>query len=162
MGGKIIQLNISDGGVPKHPVTTATVTVDGLIGDRQTNLKYHGGLHRAVCLWAQEIIAALQAEGHPIAPGCAGENITIAGLDWGTLVPGSRLQLGITVQLEITDYAAPCRKNGRWFRDRRYSRMSQKHYPGQSRLYARVLQPGPLQATDAVTMIGGNHIGVTD
>ncbi|MEO0538556.1 MAG: MOSC domain-containing protein [Cyanobacteria bacterium P01_A01_bin.123] len=153
MMGKIVQLNVSDGGVPKYPITTAMVTEKGLTGDRQANLKYHGGPDRAVCLWSQEIIATLQAAGHPIESGSAGENITISGLDWATLCPGRRLQLGPTVQLEITDYAAPCRQNARWFSDRRYSRMSQNHYPGQSRLYARVLQSGQIYPGDTVTMV---------
>ena len=151
--GQIIQINISDGGTPKLPIPEVQITPDGLIGDRQRNLKYHGGPDRAVCLWSADIIQTLQNEGHPIEPGSAGENITVAGLPWKQLVPDMQLQLGDTVRLLITDYAAPCRHIGRYFSDRRYSRISQKHNPGTSRLYARVLAPGIIHVGNGVQLI---------
>lgn len=101
--GRVVQINVSDGGVPKLPVPLAQVTALGIVGDRQQNLKYHGGPDRALCLWSLEVIETLQSEGHPIAPGCAGENLTLAELDWPSLVPGSQVQLGDQVCLEITD-----------------------------------------------------------
>jgi MOSC domain-containing protein YiiM len=78
--GTIIQISVSQGGVPKLAVPQAHVTPLGLEGDRQAHPEIHGGPNRAVCLWSLEVITALQQEGHPIAPGCAGENITLAGL----------------------------------------------------------------------------------
>ncbi len=152
-GGRVAQINCSAGGVPKRPVASAQVTVQGIVGDQQKNLKYHGGPDRALCLWSLEIIQMLQAEGHPIAPGNAGENLTLAGLDWASLVTGSQLHLGPQIQIEITDYAAPCRKNMRWFSDRRFSRISQRHYPGSSRLYARVLRGGVVTTGDRVETV---------
>jgi len=151
--GRIVQINISDGGVPKRSIAQAEVTVAGVVGDRQRNLKYHGGFDRALCLWSLEVIETLQQAGHPIAPGSAGENLTLVGLDWATLVPGHQLQLGDAVQIEVTDYAAPCRQNIRWFSDRRFSRISQNHYPGSSRLYARVLREGALQVGDPAIVL---------
>ncbi|WP_017301914.1 MOSC domain-containing protein [Nodosilinea nodulosa] len=150
--GRVAQINISPGGVPKLPVATAIVTVAGLSDDRQRNLRVHGGPDRALCLWSLEVIETLRREGHPIAPGSAGENLTLAGLDWGSLGPGSQLQLGDRVRVEITDYAAPCRTVMRWFSDRRFSRISQTHYPGSSRLYARVLQGGTVTTGDRATV----------
>ncbi len=146
--GRVVQINISSGGVPKLPVPTGEVTMVGLEGDRQRNLKFHGGPDRALCLWSLDVIELLRQEGHPIVPGSAGENFTLAGLDWASLAPGSQIQLGDQVQLEITDYAPPCRTIMRWFSDRRFSRISQKHYPGSSRLYARVLQGGLVSTGD--------------
>jgi MOSC domain-containing protein YiiM len=151
--GRIVQISVSLGGVPKHPIASAQVTPQGIQGDRQKNLTYHGGPDRALCLWSWEVIATLQREGHPIAPGRAGENLTLAGLDWAQLGPGTQLQLGAAVQVEITDYAVPCRKIMRWFSDRRFSRISQRHYPGSSRLYTRVLQGGPLATGDRVLLL---------
>lgn len=151
--GYITQLSISQGGVPKIAISQAVISLEGLEGDRQANLKYHGGPDRAVCLWSQDIIDQLQADGHPISAGCAGENITIRGLNWEAIAPGIQLHLGNEVRLEITDYAAPCRKNMRWFSDRKFGRMSQKQYPGQSRLYARVMASGTLRPGDAVMLV---------
>jgi MOSC domain-containing protein YiiM len=154
MAGKIIQISVSQGGVPKLPVETAQVSINGLSGDRQANLKYHGGPDRAVCLWALEVIETLRGEGHPIAPGNAGENVTVSGIDWRAVVPGVQLRLGDTVLLEVTDYSPPCQKNMRWFADRRFSRISQKHHPGSSRVYARVLVEGAIAPGDSVEFVG--------
>ena len=156
--GRIVQINISDGGVPKLPVEQAEVTVDGLVGDRQKNLKYHGGPDRAICLWSAEIIAQLQAEGHPIASGSSGENLTIEGLDWGELAIGTQLQLGESddsepVIIEITDYAQPCRTIAKYFIGRKYGRISQKRNPGMSRLYARVITAGSLHLGKPVKLL---------
>ncbi|MBS0170324.1 MAG: MOSC domain-containing protein [Nitrospira sp.] len=148
----IHQVSLSDGGVPKLAVSTAHVTVSGLAGDRQRNRKYHGGADRAVCLYSLEVIEALRAEGHSIAPGSSGENLTLAGLEWTQVRPGDRLTIGGTVQLEITSYTTPCRLNGQWFKDGDYGRIAQAAYPGWSRLYARVLREGTVTQSDAVVV----------
>jgi hypothetical protein len=79
--GCVEQINVSNGGLPKTPVERATLTVDGLEGDRQGNRKHHGRPFQAVCLWSAEVIADLSAAGHPIGPGRAGENLTLRGID---------------------------------------------------------------------------------
>jgi MOSC domain-containing protein YiiM len=155
MVGRVARINVSGGGVPKFPVESAEVRVEGLVGDWQRDRRLHGGPDRAVCLWSLEVIEALQREGHPISSGDAGENLTIAGLDWAALAPGSSLRIGPDVVLEITDYTAPCRTIWRSFRLRRYGRISQKRFPGQSRLYARVLRPGFIATGDRVEAVGG-------
>ena len=63
--------------------TRAWSRCDGLEGDRQRDLRFHGGPLRAVSLYSLELIEALQAEGHPIAPGAMGENLTMAGVRRG-------------------------------------------------------------------------------
>ena len=124
------QVSLSDGGVPKRAVPAAQVSVEGLTGDRQRNRKFHGGPDRAVCLYSLEIIEALRAEGHSIGPGSAGENLTIAGLDWARLKPGDRLNIGADLQLEVMSYTTPCRVNGQWFKDGNSARMAQEAHPG--------------------------------
>jgi MOSC domain-containing protein YiiM len=150
--GRIFQINSSDGGLPKRPLRTAEVTLEGIQGDRQADLRYHGGPDRALVLFSLEHILALQEEGHPIYPGSIGENITIAGLDWSRLVPGTRLQLG-EVQIEITRYTTPCSKIHGSFAAEQISRVAQKQHPGWSRLCARVLVPGSVQLGDEVTVL---------
>ena len=111
------QISISDGGVPKLPVLEAKVSEQGVDGDRQRNLKFHGGPDRAVCLYSFELIERLQDEGHPIDQGSTGENLTLSDLDWAQVCPGVRLTIGPEVQLEVTSYTTPFSRNGRWFRD---------------------------------------------
>jgi MOSC domain-containing protein YiiM len=139
--------------VPKHPVLEAKMTTQGLEGDRQDNLKVHGGPDRAVCLYSVELIEWLQDEGHHIDPGSAGENLTLAGLQWEKLGRGAILNIGPDVRLEVTSYCAPCELNAQWFRGGNFKRISQKTHPGWSRLYARVLAEGVVRPGDAVEIV---------
>lgn len=150
--GTVHQISVSDGGVPKLPVSEARITKDGVEGDRQRSLLFHGGRDRAVCLFSLEVIEALQAEGHPIISGASGENLTLAGLDWAGLKPGARLSVGEAVQLEIMSYTVPCRLNAQWFAKGEFSRISHKKHPGWSRLYAKVLAEGRVKVGDAVVV----------
>jgi MOSC domain-containing protein YiiM len=146
------QINVSDGGVPKRPVLEATISKGGINGDRQRNLKVHGGPDRALCLFSVELIERMQDEGHSIDAGSSGENLTLAGLAWDALDPGTRLNIGPDVQLEVSSYCAPCELNARWFRDGDISRISQRINPGWSRLYARVLRTGVVRPGDVVVI----------
>lgn len=148
--GVVHQVNVSNGGVPKLPVPEAKITMQGVEGDRQRNRLQHGGPDRAVCVFSLEVIEALQAEGHPIAPGLSGENLTLAGVDWPRLKLGDRLRVGRNVRLEIMSYTAPCSHNEGWFKDRDFSRISQKKHPGWSRVYAKVLAEGIVRPGDPV------------
>ena len=80
--GYLQQISVSNGGVPKWPVPKARVRAAGVMGDRQGSPKIHGGRDRAVCLFSLEVIEALQAEGHSIAPGSSGESLTVSGVEW--------------------------------------------------------------------------------
>jgi MOSC domain-containing protein YiiM len=61
----------------------------------------------AVCLFDAGVIAELAAQGHPLVPGLAGENFTLAGLPWADCArPGARIALGATVLLEISEARA--------------------------------------------------------
>lgn len=148
--GRLQQINISDGGVPKLPVAEATITADGVTGDRQRNRSVHGGRDRALCLFSLERIESLQQEGHAIYPGASGENLTLTGLDWDAVGPGDRLRIGETVELELTSYTTPCRYNACWFLGGEYGRLSHKRHPGWSRLYAKVLREGLVRQGDRV------------
>ena len=147
------QINVSDGGVPKHPIFEAKISKQGVEGDRQRNLKVHGGPDRAVCLFSLELIERMQDEGHSIDAGSSGENLTLAELAWDTLEPGTRLKIGPEVEIEVASYCAPCEWNARWFRDGDINRISQRHNPGWSRLYARVLRIGIVRPGDAVEVL---------
>ena len=151
--GRIVQLSVSAGGVPKRAVTEARVTRLGLEGDAHRDQEHHGGPERAVCLFSMEAIRALAAEGHVIAPGVIGENVTTEGLDWTQMVPETHLVLGERVLLQVTRYTSPCFKIAPVFVGREFARVSQKRHPGWSRVYARVLAAGPLRAGDGVRIV---------
>lgn len=150
--GRIVQINTSRGGVPKLPVVEARVSELGLAGDLHDDIVGHGGPTRAVCLYTIEQIERLQAEGHPIYPGAAGENVTLGGVALAELTPGTRLALGDDVVIEITGYTTPCKTIREVFNDGDFSRISHKTHPGESRVYARVVREGLLR-TGAVVRV---------
>lgn len=152
MAGRIHQINVSGGGVPKLPVEQATITRLGVEGDTQADRVHHGGPDRAVCLYSLEVIEALQEEGHPIRAGYAGENLTIAGVGWDVVVPGRRLRAG-GVLLEVTSPVTPCSKNAGWFRDGDFLRMHAGRHPGWARMYARVMTEGTVATGDPVELL---------
>ena len=146
----VFQICISNGGVPKLPLPVAELKSLGLVGDRQRTPEVHGGPERALCLYSLERILLLQEEGHCIYPGSIGENLVLAGLDWDQVSPGIRLGLGADVEIEITRYTSPCNTIAHVFSDGDYSRISQSHHPGWSRVYARVLKVGSIRTGDKV------------
>jgi MOSC domain-containing protein YiiM len=150
--GNVAFINRSDGGVPKLHVPTARITINGIDTDSHADTVHHGGPDRAVCLFTVEHILALQAEGHPIYPGSAGENLTLTGVPWDLMVPGVSLDIA-DVWLVITSYTTPCRTIRDSFTDHHISRISQKVYPGWSRVYARVLREGVVSVGDQVILL---------
>lgn len=150
---RVHQISISDGGVPKRAVESARITRGGIAGDRQSDLKHHGGPDRAVCLFSLEVIQLLRAEGHPIAPGTAGDNLTLEGLDWSLVIPGARLRFSGGVELEIVSFTVPCSTIRPSFKDSNSKRIKQELHPGHSRVYARVLKEGVLQTGASVELI---------
>ncbi|MGH2608212.1 MAG: MOSC domain-containing protein, partial [Tepidiformaceae bacterium] len=91
--GRIFQINVSNGGVPKLPIESAVVAQRGITTDRQADLRAHGSLDQALCIYAAELIGKLQDEGHRVYAGCLGENITTERVEWRLMTPGTRVRL---------------------------------------------------------------------
>ena len=151
--GRIVQISVSPGGVPKLPVDAARITTAGVEGDAQRDRQHHGGPDRAVCVYSMDAIRALVAEGHVVAPGTLGENVTVEGLDWHNVAPGARLRLGAGVLLEVTRYTSPCFNIKTAFADGEFGRISQKRHPGWSRVYTRVLREGTIRTGDLAELV---------
>lgn len=144
--GHVVQLSVSDGGVPKRAADAVDVDFGGVVGDRQATRRHHGSPFQALCLWDAETIDQLAADGHPISYGAAGENVTISEIDWPVVRPGVRLRLG-SVVCEVSSHAEPCSKNVRWFSDGDVSRIHDRNGPW-SRMYATVIEPGSITVGD--------------
>lgn len=155
MTGRVVRVNVSDGGVPKRSVMSARVGRDGVEGDRQNDLEHHGGPDRAMCVFAMEVIERLRAEGHPIEPGSAGENLTVEGLNWARVAPGAHLELEGGVELEVASYTSPCRTIAGSFTAGDSTRISQSLHPGESRVYCRVVREGEVRVGEEVRVVGG-------
>jgi MOSC domain-containing protein YiiM len=149
---RVLNVNISAGGVPKLPVAAARVGGLGLEGDGHADRTVHGGPHRAVCLYSIEAIDRLRADGHPVHPGSLGENLTLEGIELGDLSPGDRLVIDAVV-LEVASPCNPCPTIRGSFLAGRISRASVRVHPADSRVYARVLTGGWVHAGDAVHVL---------
>ncbi len=148
--GTVVQLSVSPGGLPKLPVNGAEVTWKGMNGDRQATRNHHGRPWQALCIWSAEVIDEFHRAGHNIAPGRAGENITISGLPWPDVRAGVRLRIG-EVLCEVSCYALPCASNKPWFIDGDFSVMHHERGPV-SRVYATVLEPGRVTVGDGAIL----------
>lgn len=145
--GKLVQVNVSGGGMPKLPVKSVRVGVDGLAGDWQKNRKYHGGRDRAVCLFSVELYEELRADGVDVGPGSLGENFTTEGVDMRSIGKGSRLRVGGCL-IEVTEVRVPCRSLDKW--DKRLMKLMK----GRSGWLAKVVEEGEVRPGDEITVVG--------
>jgi MOSC domain-containing protein YiiM len=150
VSGIVHQVSVSAGGVPKLAISSGYVASLGLLDDGHTE-SFHGGADKALCLFSLEVIEELGREGHSLAPGAAGENVTVSGVDWAEVAPGTKWLIGDEVEIEVTHFTAPCSKNSRWFADGDFSRINQQLNPGRSRVYARILTEGVIRPGDHFT-----------
>ena len=119
----------------------------GLAGDA------HGGdWHRQVSLLALESIDKMRAVGLDVGPGDFAENLTTSGLDLSSLPVGTRLLVGVSALLEITQIGKECHD-----RCDIYHRAGDCVMPREG-VFAIVLESGPVQVGDAVKIsdIGDN------
>ena len=153
MSGRVVQVNLSPGGVPKLPVAEARIGRQGLEGDAHDHAFVHGGPHRAVALFALEAIERVRADGHPgVVPGAVGENLTTSGIELALLPVGTRLGIGDDdgALLEISSPANPCDVIKGAFTAGKSGRISILLHPADSRMYARVLREGVVRPGDPI------------
>jgi MOSC domain-containing protein YiiM len=143
---ELVQLNVSNGGMPKLPMPSARVARTGVDGDRQRNRTYHGGSDRAVCIFSQELYDWLRDKGIDLKNGSVGENFTTRGLDLNALSKGDRLRVGECV-VEITDVRIPCSNLKKWDVD------LPELIVGHSGWVARVSEEGVVKPGDAIEVI---------
>ena len=148
------QVNVSRGGVPKLPIAETWVGRLGLEGDGHNEPEpMHGGPEQAVSLYSVESIQRVSADGHVAFPGAFGENLTLEGVEMGSLAAGERLAIGDELVIEITKHAQPCQTIAHWFKRRRIARISATVHPEDARWYARVVHEGRVRAGDAVRVL---------
>jgi MOSC domain-containing protein YiiM len=159
MTGQIVQINISRGGIPKRSIPEGILTPLGFEGDLCAHPQFHGGPNQAVLLIAAEVIDELTARGYPLFYGAMGENLTTLGFDRRQLRIGQRLRAGAAT-LEITKVRVPCDTldiYGPALKREIYDKRVKAGDPasprwGMSGFYARVIEPGPVRANDAILL----------
>jgi len=148
-------------GIFKHPVTEKIpLRRFNFDGDRQADLEVHGGETKAVYAYPSEHYEHWRHEypGMDLPWGMFGENLTVEGLDEGSLHIGDRLRVG-TAELVVTEPRMPCFKLGV-----RFGRMDIVKRFLESRLsgfYLAVAREGEVQAGDRIERIGEDAERVT-
>jgi len=133
----------------------------GLAGDEQADLSVHGGLSKAVYAYPSEHLpfwqtvraqAQVALWDDTLPPGALGENLLLQGVREQDLWVGDRLVLPGCV-LVVSEPRQPCFKFGAAMGFAQAVKlMSQSGYCGS---YLAVLQPGQVQAGDAITLEPG-------
>ena len=148
--GRVVQVNVSKGGIPKKPVPEARFTFSRVEGDDWNNTKAHGLPGQAVCLYSAELIEELKAEGYPLFPGALGENLTTEGIDVNGALVGERWGIGTTV-LEVSEPRVPCWRLGVRMNDKLFPRRFMEALrPG---AYLRIVVEGDVGTGDEVRLI---------
>ncbi len=161
MEARVLQINISKGGVPKTPIPLANVGPLGIAGDGHAHPEFHGGPKQALLLIASEVLDVLTSEGWPVFRGALGENLTTIGLDHRAWRAGMRFRIG-EIEIELTTPRQPCatlNRYGRGIQKRIYDKLVETGDPtsphwGESGFYAAVLQPGSLAENDTIEYTG--------
>jgi len=116
----------------------------GLDGDA------HGGdWHRQVSLLAIESIDKMRKAGLDVGPGDFAENLTTCGINLYSLPIGTRLTVGLSALLEITQIGKIC-----------HTRCAIFHQAGdcvmpREGVFAIVLAGGPVRTGDAIKIVSG-------
>ena len=160
MTGKIVQINVSPGGLPKRAIAEGYLTPEGVQGDSWAHPRFHGGPEKAVLLLAAETVDELAARGYPVFYGALGENLTTWGLDRRQLRIGQQLRVGGSL-IEITRIRVPCASldvYGPELKKEIYDSRVKADDPqsprwGMSGFYARVLQPGYVRPDDIIALV---------
>jgi MOSC domain-containing protein YiiM len=168
-GGNLLSVNIGKPrpnpwkpvaltGIDKRPVSGPVMVTDpgpkgtgavGLAGDAVYDVKSHGGTDQAVYAYAREDLDLWQAElDTPLGNGVFGENLTMGGVDVSGALIGERWRIGQNVILEVSCPRIPCGTFQGWLaRSGWIKRFTEAVRPG---AYLRVIEPGPIQASDPV------------
>jgi MOSC domain-containing protein YiiM len=148
-------------GIWKEPVGARTIALRGinLDGDDQADRRVHGGVDKAVYVYAEEDYRYwADEEGVRTQPGLFGENLTVRGMELRSAVAGERWRIG-TALLEVAQPRLPCFKLG--------IRMGDPHFPrrfmavARHGAYLRIIEEGELRAGDLIDIVNRPDHAVT-
>ena len=148
-------------GIFKRPVAGRVIVRKlNLEGDRQADLRVHGGPSKAVYAYPSEHYTFWRRElpEMELPWGMFGENLTIDGLLENEVNIGDRFRIG-SVELIVTQPRMPCYKLGvRFGREDMVKRFLRS---GRTGFYFAVEREGELGARDSITRIARDEHDVT-
>lgn len=170
----VVSVNVVHAEVPDPLGSLATTAIDkrpvagrirvhslGVAGDRQIDVKSHGGRDKAVYAYAREDLDWWAGElGRELPNGCFGENLTTSGVDVTGAVIGERWRVGADgLVVEVTCARTPCRTFQGWMGEQQWvKRFFARGAPG---AYLRVVGEGTVAAGDEIEVVHRPAHGVT-
>lgn len=142
----ILSINISKGGIPKRPVNSVLIKLNGLEGDGHHHEK-HYRMEQAVCIQDIEMLDQLTAEGYPLRPGDAGENLTVQAMHVNSLSIGTLLKFSSGVVLEITRARPTC-----YVMDQIHTKLKEDAADRHG-MYAKVIKEGLVSVGEQIEVI---------
>jgi MOSC domain-containing protein YiiM len=142
--GRIRAISVSERkGTQKVNVPEAKLLADfGIVGDAHA-----GNWHRQVSLLAVESIDKMAEKGVRVSPGDFAENITTEGLSLNELSVGSKLKLGKSVKLEVTQFGKKCHDRCEIF-----ERLGDCIMPREG-VFAKVIKAGSINVGDVIEVV---------
>jgi MOSC domain-containing protein YiiM len=142
--GTIKAISISkEKGTQKTNVPDAELRVDhGIVGDAHA-----GDWHRQVSLLGIESIRKMIDKGARVAPGDFAENITTEGIGLYSLPVGTKLKLGESIIMEVTQIGKKCHGHCEV-----YEQIGDCIMPREG-IFAKVLSGGYIQISDTIEVI---------
>ena len=126
------------------------VSLQGLDGDEQGNLKVHGGPNKAICCYPYEFLDQWRADGIELPEGALFENLTLEGLTDRHVHLGDIYQLD-DLRVQVTQPRRPCATvSARWSMKELPRLMQTTNRTG---FYFRVLEPGTVAQGDTLRLI---------
>jgi MOSC domain-containing protein YiiM len=148
-------------GIRKQPVAGGVLWLDylNLAGDRQADLRVHGGLEKAVYAYASEHFPAWAAElGRPVEPAAFGENLTTAGVLEADVAIGDVWSWGKAL-LQVAQPRWPCFKLA--LHSRTPDMAARFRGSGRTGWYFRVLQPGEVPVAGPMRVVEQDAAGIS-
>lgn len=150
-------------GIKKRPVAKEILYLDtvNLAGDRQADLRVHGGPEKAVYAYPSEHFPLWTAEldhDPPFGPGSFGENLTVAGWLEDEVGIGGIWAWGDAL-LQIAQPRYPCYKLALATARPQIAKPLIAH--GRTGWYFRVLRPGEVPTAGPVAVVERDPAGVT-
>jgi MOSC domain-containing protein YiiM len=147
-------------GIVKRPVAgRVAVRRTNVEGDRQADLRVHGGPDKAVYAYPAQHYEHWRSElgRDDLSPlGYFGENLTVEGLDEGEVAIGDVLRAGGAL-LEVSQPRVPCFKLAMRMRDHAFGKPFLAS--GRVGFYMRVLEEGEVEAGDAIELVRSGEGG---
>ncbi|MDX1765064.1 MAG: MOSC domain-containing protein [bacterium] len=140
----VVSVNISQKkGERKTAVDSAAISPGhGIVSDAHA-----GPGHRQVSLLGVESIRKMQALGLEVGPGDFAENLTTEGIDLVSLPLGTRVRIGATVEVEVTQIGKECHD-----RCAIYYQAGDCVMPREG-IFVKVLEGGEVRAGDMIRLI---------